>query len=395
MSLTGYMIQHQRDYNPRSPQYYTSKIVKVYDIKDCPITFYGSLYYLVTNGYSYTISYSKSYLDEKELLSYSQGAIYITSTLSEIIDYDGVVQKVSFLRGTDLLKASFPNAYYAYCGSASHLTYLSLPNAISIAGFSYCSSIKTLYIPNIEYAYGGAFYSLGGELTLSKAKYIGLSAFYGTTLTLPSDVLISDNSTYPCKTDGTLSSYNFLSQHTYDNYVNMKGSYLGIATCVVEHSLLETIELSKAFIVEESTFYNCSNLTYVSLPNVEIFNGSGVFKECTWLTSIELPKVREIGFDTFEKCYRLSYVSIPKAEIIHGAAFSNCSNLSTIYCPNVISIGGGVFYNCSLLISISLPKITYIARAAFSNCDYLKSIYVPSSMISKLDSWYSSLYVGI
>ena len=131
------------------------------------------------------------------------------------------------------------------------------------------------------------------------------------------------------------------------------------------------------------SFYKCSGLTSVTIPNSVTSIGSGAFSGCSGLTSITIPNsVTSIGGDAFSGCSGLTSVTIPNSVTsIEYGTFEGCSGLTSITIPNsVTSIGNEAFSDCSGLTSVTIPNsVTSIENGAFYKCGYT-SIRVPSSV---------------
>lgn len=150
-----------------------------------------------------------------------------------------------------------------------------------------------------------------------------------------------------------------------------------------------------------ATFYKCSKLKKVILPENLISLQSSTFENCTSLTDIIIPdSITEMSYKTwsgrkydcdaiFSNCTKLKNVTLSKnMKYIPYNMFYNCTSLENINIPNkVSSIGAEAFYNCTSLKSISLPySLQYIAfsasdsdllskSGAFNNDTNLKDIY--------------------
>ena len=166
-------------------------------------------------------------------------------------------------------------------------------------------------------------------------------------------------------------------------------------------------------------FFDCYNLTSITLPSSLTSIGNYAFYYCNNLTSIELPSfVTSIGYDAFYYCYNLTSIALPSSVNYLGTnAFAGCSGLeqitvdsdnpyfdsrencnaiintstnalvtgckNTVIPSSVTSIGDYAFYNCYDLTSIELPdSITSIGYGAFSYCSGLTSIELPDSLTS-------------
>ncbi len=135
----------------------------------------------------------------------------------------------------------------------------------------------------------------------------------------------------------------------------------------------ETIEGLPVTSIGYETFYGCTSLTSVTIPDSVIY----------------------IGYRAFSGCTSLKTITIPDSVIEMGTgAFENCSSLTSIIIPNsVTEIGIGAFYGCSSLTSITIPNsVTYIGESAFSDCSSLTSITIPDSVTDIDDSAFADCF---
>jgi len=171
--------------------------------------------------------------------------------------------------------------------------------------------------------------------------------------------------------------------------------------------------------ISDNTFYYCSGLTSVTIPNSVTSIGDNAFFYCEGLTSFTIPNnVTSIGEYAFFCCRDLTSVTIPESVTnIKPETFGSCSSLASIKvesgntkydsrndcnaiietatnslitgCQNTIipnsvtKIGKVAFYGCSGLTSITIPNsVTSISYFAFFGCDGLTSLTIPESVTS-------------
>ena len=79
--------------------------------------------------------------------------------------------------------------------------------------------------------------------------------------------------------------------------------------------------------IGESTFFKCSGLTSITIPNSVTSIGDFAFWYCYGLTSVTIPNsVTSIGESAFEGCSGLTSVTIPNSVTNFGyGAFQNCN----------------------------------------------------------------------
>lgn len=128
-----------------------------------------------------------------------------------------------------------------------------------------------------------------------------------------------------------------------------------------------------------SAFYRCMALTSVVIPNSVINIGNSAFNACTTMTSLTLGNsVTTIGESAFSSCRSLTNILIPTSvTTIGNSAFSGCNSIMNIEFPNsVTSIGSSVCSNCSSLKCVTIGEsVSKIGRSAFEYCGSLKTLY--------------------
>lgn len=115
-------------------------------------------------------------------------------------------------------------------------------------------------------------------------------------------------------------------------------------------------------------FYNCTNLTSITIPNSVTRIGDYVFTSCTNLTSITIPNsVTYIGYGVFVNCQSLTSVTIGNS---------------------VTSIRYQAFYACTNLTSVTVEATTppSLGMTAFGNNASGRKIYVPAEAVNTYKS---------
>lgn len=152
--------------------------------------------------------------------------------------------------------------------------------------------------------------------------------------------------------------------------------------CFQNCSLLSPISLpSKLTTLGEYAFSGCTSITQITLPTTVTLIDDGCFSSCSSLTTININQlsITTLHQSCFNGCTSLNGVQIPTTvTTIENYCFNNCSSWSgSLNLPsNLTSIGYDAFYNCkSLTGALRLPStITYIGSGAFENCSGFTSL---------------------
>ncbi len=276
------------------------------------------------------------------------------------------------------------------------LTSATLPDGVDAIGegaFSGCTSLESVNIPDGVTSIGNyAFMDCNmTELVIpDSVSYIGNSAFQGCS-SLQS-VTLPNNEDFTAISDGTFYECTSLESIDIPDSVTTIGEsafcYSGLTEIVIPDSvtyigqwvftntnLTEIVIPDSVTYIGNRTFYNCTSLTSVTLPDNEEFTEicEGTFNSCSSLESIDIPdSVTTIGAYSFQLCTSLTSVTLPdsgEATEIGEGAFYGCYSLGEVTIPDsVTSIGSWAFFN-NAFTEITVPvSVEEIGDKALGYC---------------------------
>ena len=240
------------------------------------------------------------------------------STIKDIYEHAfrsmSALEKITLNASKDF--THFRNAEFWSCGS---LTYVDLRGCVGLTGlgdggtydntFEYCTALETVLCPNtITYIGGSTFFTCSsltdiGDLDFSKVTYVGSKAFWHTHIS--GDVILSENATY-------------VGSHAF------RGTNI---TSLVIRASSEATQTT----YDDATFYGCTQLKYVVIPdNIQILN-QYTFTNCSSLEYIILGS----GYKQSKSSTNFSGCGSLKAIIYDGtaeqfAALSGASHFGTV-----------------------------------------------------------------
>ena len=140
--------------------------------------------------------------------------------------------------------------------------------------------------------------------------------------------------------------------------------------------------------IDRGTFYYCTYLTNVTLPNTITSIGEFSFYECSNITTIILSNsLDSILSHAFEDCGSLTSLNLPNTiKYLGASAFSQCSNIQgNLIIPNSVTyLGESAFYHCDSITGLTLSNaLTVIEDHTFTDCGALTgTVTIPEGVIS-------------
>ena len=184
--------------------------------------------------------------------------------------------------------------------------------------------------------------------------------------------------TYPYYKD-TLNSIGATYSSYYYGYEKPVGDLVIPSTITYNDTVFAIISIA------DYAFYQCFDITSVSLPNTLISIGDFAFHNCIGLISIDFGnRLNSIGQEAFVLCTALEHIELPETLTqLKKEAFVGCSGLtgSITIPPHLIIVEEGVFTNCKFSSVVISEGVKTIKSRAFFNCP-LVSIQIPSSVTS-------------
>ncbi len=177
-------------------------------------------------------------------------------------------------------------------------------------------------------------------------------------------------------------SNNFLGDTSLKTVNFPKLNYIEGTSVFSDCKSLEEITLGPITKFNTSIFYGCSNLTTINCDFSKIISiEQSAFYNCSNIAmTFDCPNCVSIGNNSFRNCTSLQSVNFPNLSSIGNDSFNNCTSLTTVNFENAESISDACFYGCKSLISINIPNVNIIYANAFNNCTNLQSVTVGNNL---------------
>ncbi|MBQ8322845.1 MAG: leucine-rich repeat domain-containing protein [Clostridia bacterium] len=285
------------------------------------------------------------------------------------------IGEAAFLGCSSLTSVAIPqgvgsvlNSTFSGCSS---LTRVDLSEGIASIGesaFRGCGKLTSVIVPASVTFIGKAAFGDCGSLESITLPFVGGSA----TANLENSVF---GWIFGCAITTSLNSA--IEEATYQ-YMDLESSPKKYYYYYIPASL-RSVTLTNETSLADYAFWNCANLTSITLSEKTVSIGECAFLNCSNLITFELPQsVTSLGANSaFNNCSSLTSIAIPEGvETIGPSTFSDCGGLLSVTLPESLTvIGNYAFKKCENLTSITIGKgVTNIGIRAFIDCVDLTSI---------------------
>ncbi len=274
--------------------------------------------------------------------------------------------------------------------------------------FQYCSNLKSIHFPGINYLGQNAFYecsALNSVNIPNTVKTIEGATFYNciklATISLGNSLVDIKSSAFSgCVSLTSVELPNTmktLGEKAFFGCTSLSSIQLGSSLTSIESyafsgcATLETISLPQTINnINSYAFEKCVSLKSLSFPGSIKAIGESAYSECTGISSITIGEIDNPGTPltfgnfAFSGCTGVTTLTINKniVDDPYTSPFTALTSLSKVTVNNrVTQLNTFAFYGCSSLTSITIPNsVVYIGTAAFQNCTSLAAIKLPNNL---------------
>ena len=278
--------------------------------------------------------------------------------------FSNCISLKSVTLGADITEIEFMTFY-----KCTRLEDINLGNITSVAdsAFNGAESLKNVDLSKCTSVGDSAFSGCKTmtAINLSNVTTIGYAAFSGCSglTTVTSTAKVTDIDKYAFKNCSSLTSLDLSKAYAIDE------------ECCCGCTNLVSVDLSSAENIGKKAFYQCSNLETVVLGPDCNYLEDHAFALCDMLSTIDLSKVTTIGASCFYSCDSLDTVDLSSATTLGGSVFNGCTGLTTVtLSEDLTGIPNYAFDGCSKLSSINFPNVVTIGEYAFRKCKSLTSV---------------------
>lgn len=129
-------------------------------------------------------------------------------------------------------------------------------------------------------------------------------------------------------------------------------------------------------------FYNCIELTAVTMPESVTKIPSGIFEDCCSLKTVNVPNVDTICDHAFYGCKNLETFDFSKLQSLDLMAFAYTGIREAVFSDKFSQLGISAFHHCKNLQTVDMKacKIQEIPYQCFCFCKGLKDVQLPQDV---------------
>lgn len=129
-------------------------------------------------------------------------------------------------------------------------------------------------------------------------------------------------------------------------------------------------------------FYNCIELTAVTMPESVTKIPSGIFEDCCSLKTVNVPNVDTICDHAFYGCKNLETFDFSKLQSLDLMAFAYTGIREAVFSDKFSQLGISAFHHCKNLQTVDMKacKIQEIPYQCFCFCKGLKDVQLPQDI---------------
>lgn len=276
--------------------------------------------------------------------------------------------KTVVVTGGDSIAA---NAFFG-CGSLTSITIPDSVRSIGEKAFYGCEKLTSITIPDSVTSIGANAFSSCSSLESMVLPFVGAEK----------EKTSSDPYQYPFGYIFGASSYSGATA-TAQYYYGADLSATVKSTYYIPNSL-KSVSITGGNILH-GAFYNCANLTSVTLPSAFDKISNYAFAYCKGLTSMTIPdSVKSIGTRAFTGCSGLTSVVLGNGvKNIEDHAFQSNSKLTSVVIGNSVESIGNYAFDCCNLTALTIPdSVKTIGDQAFGENYSLTSATIGSGVVS-------------
>lgn len=286
--------------------------------------------------------------------------------------------------------------------------------------FSNCSNLREINLENVTTIGSSAFINclnLTGALIPPTMQFMGTSAFQNTaieSITIPNAITIASNSLCSSASflTGIISGLNLIEigPYSFQNCGALTEFYAEdnleiISTYAFDGcSSMSGLDLNQITNLKTAAFKNCDSLPeFIEIPDTVTLMEANIFEGCTNTTGFSWSSgYNEIPAGTFKGCNNIQTLEIPSyITVVDAEAFMNCTSISGVSFPQGIEyIGGslrdyrtiyGAFKGClGISGEIILPSsLEQLGRYAFFDSNLISTFkfYSTTAPLTRKDAF--------